>query len=235
MPAGPKEKADRIVIVWWCPRAVHPTSRLEIAHAVWATIGEHGVEGATMRRVAAAGELSVGRIQHHFATREAMLTHACQALVDLAASRNNASPPAREHDTDKDADEDAGDVTGEGRDVALAQVRRLLVHRFDQSPGYRLGARVCAGFVAQAVVDTAIAAIVIEAQNGIEHEMERLLTRAGRDPRHARRLVALSEGLAQRTLTGALSAGEATRDVDDALRSTPSRAPETHEDPHTAG
>lgn len=176
-----------------------------------------------MRRVAAAGGLSVGRIQHHFATREEMLKHACRAMVDLAASRNGAEPVpdcGNGGNTSAEAKADDRAESDDGPDAALEQVRRLLVHRFDQSPEYRLGARVWAAFVAHAVVDPAIAAIVIEAQFGFECEIDRLLARAGRDPSRARRLVALSEGLAQRTLTGALSAGEAAREVDEALQNT---------------
>lgn len=192
-------------------RATSDVSRQQIAYAVWATISEHGVQGATMRRVAAAGQLSVGRIQHHFATREQMLSYACQAMVDLAASYNSTESTTRGgvDDTDSSTDSD--------QRAALEEARRLLVHRFNQSPEYRLGARVWAAFAAHAVVDPAIAAVVVKAQLGFEHEIARLLARAGRDPGHARRLVALSEGLAQRTLTGALSADQAVGEVDDAI------------------
>jgi hypothetical protein len=76
---------------------------------------------------------------------------------------------------------------------------------------------VWVAYLAQAAVDEAIAAIVIEAQVGLENEVARLLALAGRDPGVARHLAALSEGLAQRTLTGALSAEAATEEVERAL------------------
>ncbi len=78
-----------------------------------------------------------------------------------------------------------------------------------------------AAFVAHAVVDEAIAGVVIEAQRGLEREVARLLPLVGLDPTFARRLVALSEGLAQRTLTGALAGDEAIHEVDEALLDVP--------------
>jgi AcrR family transcriptional regulator len=181
----------------------HDARRREIAHAVWSTVSAHGIQGTTMRRVAAAGAVSVGRIQHYFASREELLRYSCQAMVDLAATIGAADQAAQTH-----ADDPQG---------ALQAVRSLLVHSFDQSAAFRLGARVWAAYVAQAVVDDGIAAVVIEAQQGLESEVARLLAIAGRDPSDARYLVALSEGLAQRTLTGALDAQAATHEVEKAI------------------
>lgn len=157
-----------------------------------------------MRRVAAAGGLSVGRIQHHFLTREDMLRHACQAMVDLAAVNNSANQVA-------------GGDPNEDRDAVLERARGLLTHAFGQATGYRLGARVWAAFVAHAVVDRHIAEVVIEAQLGLEREVTRLLVLAGLDSSHALTLVALSEGLAQRTLTGALNNEDAIKEMHNVL------------------
>ena len=179
----------------------HEARRRQLAQAVWVTISEHGIQGTTMRRVAAAGGVSVGRIQHYFASREELLRYSCRAMIDMAAGATNQAPP--------------GDPQDE--QAALQAVRQLLVHSFDQSAAFRQGARVWAAYVAQAVVDDGIAAVVIEAQQGLESEVARLLAIAGRDPSDARYLVALSEGLAQRTLTGALDAQAATHEVEKAI------------------
>lgn len=181
----------------------HDAPRRQIATAVWATISEHGIQGTTMRRVAAVGGVSVGRIQHYFAGREELLTYSCQAMVDAAAAGGATAQPF-------------GVDPGDDR-AALLEVRRLLVHAFDQSDAFRQGARAWFAYVAHAVVDGAIAAVVIEAQRGLEEEVGRLLRNAGRDPGAARSLVALSEGLAQRTLTGALDARAAADEVERAL------------------
>ena len=178
-------------------------ARAQIAAAVWGTISEYGIEGATMRRIAAVAGFSVGRLQHYFASREELLCYSCQAMVDLAGE-SSSLPPQADADTDP---------VGAGR----WRVRQLLVHAFDQSAEYRMGARVWAAFVAHAVVDPAIARIVVEAQLGLEREVARLLVDVGCDPGSARHLVALSEGLAQRTLTGAVSADAAAAEIDGAI------------------
>lgn len=181
----------------------HEARRLQIAQAVWATISEYGIPGTTMRRVAAVGGISVGRIQHYFASRDELLRYSCRAMIDLAAGGGSDQGPL--------------DADPQDAPAALQAVRRLLLHAFDQSPGFRRGASVWVAYLAQAAVDEAIAAIVIEAQVGLENEVARLLALAGRDPGVARHLAALSEGLAQRTLTGALSAEAATEEVERAL------------------
>lgn len=181
----------------------HDARRQRIAEAVWATVSAHGIPGTTMRRVAAVGGMSVGQIQHYFDSREQLLTFSCQAMVDRAAAGGTSATP----------------FLGEPPDAAaaLAEVRRLLVHALDASPAFRQGARAWFAYVAHAVVDEAIAAVVVEAQRGLVREVARLLAAAGRDPAHATALVALSEGLSQRTLTGAVDARTAAAEVDRAL------------------
>lgn len=187
------------------PRDDAPRQR--IAQAVWATISEHGIQGTTMRRVAAAGGVSVGRVQHYFTSREELLTYACQAMVDGATAGGASATPFLGEPPDAPA--------------ALQEIRRLLVHAFDRSPAFRQGARAWAAYVAHAVVDEGVARVVIEAQRGMEREVARLLELAGRDPAAARHLVPLSEGLAQRVLTGALDVPAATAEVDAALGRVP--------------
>lgn len=188
----------------------HAVRRREIAEAVWATIHAHGIQGTTMRRVAAAGGISVGRIQHYFGSRDELVRFSCQAMVDTAASAQLA-PTQQASPTDPVE--------------PLETVRRLLTHAFDQSPTYRLGARVWAAYVAQAVLDQGIADIVVQAQAGLEHEVALLLGAAGLNPHDARRLVALSEGLAQRALTGAVSTSAAIAEIDRAIIDTQTLVP----------
>lgn len=186
----------------------HAARRREIAEAVWVTIHAHGIQGTTMRRVAAAGGISVGRIQHYFASRDELVRFSCQAMVEAAASaQSTPTQPAAPTDPVE----------------ALKLVRRLLIHAFDQSPSYRLGARVWAAYVAQAVLDRGIADLVVQAQSGLEREVARLLDAAGLNPHDARRLVALSEGLAQRALTGAVSTSAATAEIDRTISDTDAR------------
>lgn len=183
----------------------HVARRRRIAEAVWLTIAEHGIEGATMRKVAAAGGISVGQVQHYFAGRDELLRYSCQAMVDLAA--------------------EAPAVAGGLAQRPLESLRELLALALDQSTAYRLGARVWAAFVAHAVVDEVVGRVVVEAQRGLEQEVARLLRAADRDESEARGLVALGEGLAQRTLTAALTTDEAVAVLDRALARLPAPGP----------
>ncbi len=172
----------------------HPEQRRLIAMATWAAISQEGIAGTTLRKVAAAGDTSIGRIQHYFASREELLRFSCQAMVDLAADQQDAE--ADPH----------------------VRLRALLNHRFDDTERYRWGARVWMAYVAHAVVDPAIAEIVVDAQIGLEREIARLLDVHGADPAGALALLALSEGLAQRILTGTLSPARASAEMERALQ-----------------
>lgn len=174
----------------------HAAQRRLIAMATWAAITEEGIPGTTLRKIAAAGGTSIGRIQHHFTSREELLGFSCQAMIDLAADQ-------QEPETDPHP-----------------RLRALLSHRFDDRQEYRLGARAWMAYVAHAVVDPAIAEIVVGAQTGLEREIARLLGAAGAEPGCALALVALSEGLAQRVLTGAVGPAEAGAEMDWALQAT---------------
>ena len=59
-------------------------SRSEIIKAVWILIAHGGIEGVTFRRVAEQAGVSVGRVQHHFGTRDSLVRAACIAMIDGA-------------------------------------------------------------------------------------------------------------------------------------------------------
>lgn len=64
MPADPAPPADRLL------------------DAVTAVLLEEGFEGISVRKVAARAEVSIGAVQHHFPTKDAML----QAAMDRASA-----------------------------------------------------------------------------------------------------------------------------------------------------
>ena len=67
------------------PRVVdHEERRWEIVYALWLVIAEHGIEGVSLRHVAAAADVSMGRIQHYFGTKDALVLAGCTALVQSA-------------------------------------------------------------------------------------------------------------------------------------------------------
>lgn len=59
------------------PRSVdHDTRRSEIADAVLALVARSGTEAVSLRSVAAEAGISMGRVQHYFASKDALLLHA---------------------------------------------------------------------------------------------------------------------------------------------------------------
>ncbi|MBP2370914.1 TetR/AcrR family transcriptional regulator [Pseudonocardia parietis] len=59
------------------PRSVdHETRRSEIADAVLTLVARAGTEAVSLRSVAAEAGISMGRVQHYFASKEALLLHA---------------------------------------------------------------------------------------------------------------------------------------------------------------
>ncbi len=183
------------------PRIVdHEQRRAEIIQAVWSLIGDHGIEAVTMRRVAERAGISVGRIQHYFASKEDLVHAACTAMIGGAMQAYEAGAAGRR---------------------PAERLQALLVQPFARTDDFRRGARVWLTFVAKSVDDPWIAEEVRSAKAGAEAAIAALLAEGGLDPRAARGLLALSDGLAERTLTGSLTADEATEVVDTAVRALP--------------
>ncbi|OLL75674.1 transcriptional regulator, TetR family [Pseudonocardia sp. Ae150A_Ps1] len=61
------------------PRSVdHEARRTEIAEAVLAIVARDGTEAVSLRSVAAGAGISMGRVQHYFASKDALLLHALE-------------------------------------------------------------------------------------------------------------------------------------------------------------
>jgi AcrR family transcriptional regulator len=65
----------------------HHQRRTEIADAVWRVVAEQGFEGASLRHVAAAAGISMGLVQHYFATKREMLRFAMDAVQESVGAR----------------------------------------------------------------------------------------------------------------------------------------------------
>lgn len=63
----------------------HRERREAIAHALWRVVEQQGWSRATMREVAGEAGVSLGQLQHYFASRAAMLTFA----MDFAAEQTS--------------------------------------------------------------------------------------------------------------------------------------------------
>ncbi|MFJ5637133.1 TetR/AcrR family transcriptional regulator [Streptomyces goshikiensis] len=196
------------------PRQVdHAERRRRIADAVCELADERGLEGVTLRDVAARAEVSMGAVQRCFRTKEEMLVFALGHIGERIGARVRARlvrSPAQS----------AGTALGHAAtEVALLREE------------HRAEARVWLAFVAQAAVSEVLAATVQANYAALHESFARLIEEActdtgaagagadtGRaaplDPRReARALLALADGLTTHVLIGHLT----PREAEDAL------------------
>ena len=69
------------------PALDHDAKRLEIAEATCKTIVERGLNGIKLRNIAAQLGVTTGSLQHYYETKEDLLQHAKELLVDRKLSR----------------------------------------------------------------------------------------------------------------------------------------------------
>jgi AcrR family transcriptional regulator len=175
------------------PRVVdHEERRWEIVFALWLVIAQQGIEGVSLRQVAAEAGVSMGRIQHYFGTKDALVLAGCTALVDRAY--------------------------GGYQETADAAPRERLLHVMTQQiprdDAGRTGVSVWYAYVAKSINHAAVRQVLAEARRGAEDECVRLI-RAGQGVSaetaltQARRLLALADGLTLRVLVRDLEPAEA--------------------------
>lgn len=64
----------------------HEERRAALTAVLLELVAEHGIEGASVRAVAARAGVSIGTVQHYFPTKDAMLQHAYRTVgADLEA------------------------------------------------------------------------------------------------------------------------------------------------------
>lgn len=183
------------------PRQVdHAGRRRTIAEAVCRLADERGLEGVTLRDVAARAEVSMGAVQRCFRTKEEMLVFALGYVGERVGERVRARlvrSPAQS----------AGTALGH----AAAEVSLL-------GDEHRAEARVWLAFVAQAAVSDALAGTLRANYAGLHEVFVRLLMEAADDvgreapldaQREARTLLALADGLTVHVLVGHLAPHEA--------------------------
>ncbi|SFX81226.1 TetR/AcrR family transcriptional regulator (plasmid) [Streptomyces atratus] len=202
------------------PRQVdHVSRRRLIAEAVCHLADERGLEGVTLRDVAARAQVSMGAVQRCFRTKEEMLVFALGHISERISERVQARlvrSPAQSADT------------------ALGHAATEISLLREE---HRAEARVWLAFVAQAAVSKALARVLKANYAALQEAFTRLISEAGvvsLDPqREARTLLALADGLTTHVLIGHLTPQEA-HDVLHAhlagLWEQPVRPPRFHED-----
>lgn len=170
------------------PKVVdHASRRREIVYALWAVIHREGIAAASLRAVADEADVSIGRIQHYFASKDELVREGCREMIAIAAAEHVG----------------AGAGAGDPREALL----QLASHAIPGSETARVAVSVWYAYVARVDADPAIREMVCDALKGGEDEMARLIASArGRevagnaDRADGRRLVSLGEGLAGRVL-----------------------------------
>ncbi|MGW3296787.1 TetR/AcrR family transcriptional regulator [Streptomyces xiamenensis] len=208
------------------PRQVdHAGRRRLIAEAVCRLADERGLEGVTLRDVAARAQVSMGAVQRCFRTKEEMLVFTLEQIGERIGERVRArlvESPAQS----------AGTALGH----AATEVSLLREE-------HRAEARVWLAFVAQAAVSEPLARTLTANYADLQEAFTRLIAEAvegtegaggtdhavSLDPRReARTLLALADGLTAHVLIGHLGAPEAHEVLDAHLAGLwerPARAP----------
>lgn len=173
---------------------------------MWAVIATGGIEAVSLRSVARQAQVSVGRIQHYFASKDELLQHGCEVMLGDARAQFDAQIA----------------------DTGSAQALRTLVLRaIPRSPGFAIGTVVWSAYVLKSRDDEVIAALVRAAhEDGVRIGADliraaRLAGEFGAGPDAdvlALRLLATAEGYAARVLAGSLSAQRAIDALEDDLR-----------------
>ncbi|MCX4681127.1 TetR family transcriptional regulator C-terminal domain-containing protein [Streptomyces sp. NBC_01433] len=183
------------------PRQVdHVSRRRLIAEAVCDLADERGLEGVTLRDVAARAQVSMGAVQRCFRTKEEMLVfalgHIGERIIERVRARLVGSPA-----------QSAGTALGH----AATEISLLREE-------HRAEARVWLAFLAQAAVSEALAKTLKANYATLQEAFTRLISEAGEgadyvvppDPqREARTLLALADGLTAHVLIGHLTPQEA--------------------------
>ncbi|MGP3683633.1 TetR/AcrR family transcriptional regulator [Streptomyces sp. IBSNAI002] len=179
------------------PRQVdHEGRRRLVAEAVCRLADERGLEGVTLRDVAARADVSMGAVQRCFRTKEEMLVFALGHIGERIGERVRArlvGSPAQSAAT------------------ALGHAATEISLLRDE---HRAEARVWLAFVAQAAVSEVLAKTLKENYAALEDAFTGLVAEAGADaegdvpldPRlEARTLLALADGLTAHVLVGHLT------------------------------
>ncbi|NUT92647.1 MAG: TetR family transcriptional regulator [Saccharothrix sp.] len=117
----------------------HEQHKAAIAEAVWRLVARSGLEAVSLREVAGEAGVSVGRVQHYFGTKDALLLYGLR----LAQQRMEARIERR--------------VAALARQDPEAVLRATLAELFGDDPDTRQAVRVWTAFLGRALDDTAIA------------------------------------------------------------------------------
>lgn len=190
------------------PRKVdHDQRRRHIVEALLAIAGTRGLEAVSLREVAHEAGVSMGAVQHYFATKDEMLLHALQHWLGLGVhERFTARIGSR--------------LAGAADHAPTAVLRAIAAEYLPYDPSSRSETLVALTFLSRAALDPALAAALAPAFAGFTRTLREVLESTGWPvdaSAEAQRLAALLDGLRLPVLVGALSHRDALAVVDDHL------------------
>jgi AcrR family transcriptional regulator len=174
----------------------HDVRRGRLTEALLAVVGEAGLEGASIRAVAARAGVSIGTVQHYFATKDELLLHAYRQVGEDLGARAEARASA------------AGSVKGAIREVMLEllplDARRLAA------------IRISIAFAARAIHAPHLAAELRRDALELQEAITDAFAEAGvaDPPREAMLAIAVTSGLAEPLLFGTGSADDVVAALD---------------------
>lgn len=184
----------------------HEERRRQLAAAVWRVISRDGVEGVSIRDVAAEANWSSGALRHYFRTKDDLLGFAAGMVYERVYERL----AHRTH-----------------RGTLTEAVRATLVELLPLDADRRTEASIWLAFTTRSLVDARIAAEQRVTYTGLHELCSRITNQAaeygrlkdGIDPeREATRLHALLDGLTLHLLMGQLTADAARAALDAHLK-----------------
>ncbi|MFI6707069.1 TetR/AcrR family transcriptional regulator [Nonomuraea sp. NPDC050478] len=175
----------------------HEQRREQITEALWGIAASRGLEAVSMREVAAAAGMSIGLVQHYFASKDEMLLYATARLRDQLRERLGRSLTGMESATPRDL------------------VRALLLAMLPLDAEARTATLVGVAVFFRALNDDTMAARYREGRALLSAAVAERLEGLTADPATAAdTLLALTDGLASDLLLGHLTADRAIRILD---------------------
>lgn len=163
--------------------------RTQFADIVMHLAAERGLDHVSVREVAAAAGVSIGAVQHHFRSKDALLLAAFQRYADTLTERVTAM-----------------DLTGSPKEIT----RKLLLELLPLDATRRTETRMFIAFAARAIVTPDLARVYHEGLDNLRALFARLI-QAAQDAGNARTdipaevlartLVALADGATLQTVT----------------------------------
>lgn len=183
-------------------RVDHQERREQIADAVCRLLGREGLDAVSLRQVAAEADVSMGRVQHYFATKDEMLLFAFRTVAERVQRRIGDAAAAVEQPR-----------------APRSLLRAMLLELLPLGDQGRLEAPVWVALLGKAVVEPRVAEpLRADARRltGFVAEQIRAARGGGGDDavHDARTLLALVDGLMLHLLVGQLDEASAVAALD---------------------